>query len=647
MFTFGSFFDKDYKVREFSISLSIEEKAYVYDVINKITKLITNIIDDDFEIKLDDSDKYRVVMYVNYWVTCKSINLLKAEIPCEYRDNILEKIALRVFTIAKQGLLDKVSSFKLEKDITKNVEKLYIELIEKLFDEELITECAKSLALYQVTTLIESRIILKNNIDYVKEMESVLKKCEKNPNTIDWFDFFGSLITLAIFTLIFFFLGYLLSSFCIFILNYFNLLPNSISINPIISSIVAGILIFIALKISVENDLKVQLGKLEKVKKEMQELTNPDRMLERLGVYVISIDIGQKLVSLADPDSDGLLLPKIAALRQRLTDSLGFIVPNVRCCDSSKLDDYEYCIYIRNNPVARGFVYPDKFMVFAEQFNSLNSVLPDNVIISEDPVYKKKVYWLDNEIVNNADNILAFDPVDVIITHIDYIVILYVDYIFSEIETKKYVNQVEKDLSVSFSSLLEKITYYDIRDVFVNLIKEKVSIKDVYFILSRLQSYSRYYVQPDILSELIRKDLSRQICFSFFCREESLLIDSSKEINSIEKAFISLFENNKIYAIDLSEELTNNLLEKIEFQKDCNKTRLLIDKDVELSLKDKVIEKMLDASKQINSQPILICDDKLRLALYRLMSKYIPNIVVLANNEVVDDVDLIVLSTIQ
>ena len=77
--------------------------------------------------------------------------------------------------------------------------------------------------------------------------------------------------------------------------------------------------------------------------------------------------VGAGLLVIADPEQDGQLLAKIAALRQRVTDELGYILPNIRIMDSSALEANEYVISIRNNPVATGYVYPGKYMVILTQ----------------------------------------------------------------------------------------------------------------------------------------------------------------------------------------------------------------------------------------------------------------------------------------
>ena len=192
------------------------------------------------------------------------------------------------------------------------------------------------------------------------------------------------------------------------------------------------ILLFAGISVLVNADVQQQLGQLDAVRKNMQDLVNPNKMYERLGVDVLSLQVGSGLLIIADPDQDGQLLAKIAALRQRVTDELGYIIPNIRIMDSSAIKDNEYLIAIRGNTVATGVVYPSKFMVIADQWEALGKKVPDNVIVSVDPTYQSQAYWIDPQYIDRNSKIVAVDAVDVIVTHLQDCVRKYVDEVMTK-----------------------------------------------------------------------------------------------------------------------------------------------------------------------------------------------------------------------
>ena len=253
------------------------------------------------------------------------------------------------------------------------------------------------------------------------------------------------------------------------------------------------ILVFAGISVLVNQDVQQQLGQLDAVRKNMQDLVNPNKMYERLGVDVLSLQVGSGLLIIADPDQDGQLLAKIAALRQRVTDELGYIIPNIRIMDSSAIKDNEYLIAIRGNTVATGVVYPSKFMVIADQWEALGKKVPDNVIVSVDPTYQSQAYWLDPQYIDRNSKVVAVDAVDVIVTHLQDCVRKYVDEVMTKTDVLKLMELVKSQDPTLVNDLVPTIiSTSDLRKIFVNLIREKVSIKDIIFIFERLCDYARF-----------------------------------------------------------------------------------------------------------------------------------------------------------
>ena len=238
-------------------------------------------------------------------------------------------------------------------------------------------------------------------------------------------------------------------------------------------------------------DVQSQLGQLENVRQNMQDLVNPNRMYERLGVDVLSLQVGSNLLVIADPDQEGQLLAKIAALRQRVTDELGYILPNIRIMDSSALDANEYMISIRGNTVATGYVYPGKLMVIADQWDAMRKEVPQDAIIGIDPTYQTQAYWIGPEDAKMARSVTAVDSTDVIVTHLQECVRKHVDEVMTKTDVLKLMELVRSQDPTLVNDLVPTIiSTSDLRKIFVNLIREKVSIKDIIFVFERLCDYA-------------------------------------------------------------------------------------------------------------------------------------------------------------
>ena len=383
----------------------------------------------------------------------------------------------------------------------------------------------------------------------------------------------------------------------------------------------ASIIAISAFSVLVNQDVQAQLGQLESVRQNMQDLVNPNRMYERLGVDVLSLQVGSGLLIIADPDQEGQLLPKIAALRQRVTDELGFIIPNIRIMDSSALEANEYMIAIRGNTVATGSVYPGKNMVIADQWDALGKDVPKDAIVGIDPTFQTQAYWLNPDDFDPRDGLTQVDSVDVIVTHLQESVRKYVDEVMTKTDVLKLMELVKSQDPTLVNDLVPTIiSTSDLRKIFVNLIREKVSIKDIMFIFERLCDYARFSKEPDILSERLRAALGRQICLSHATSDKVL------------------------YALTLSSDWEKTLDDS------CQRTELgtmfLLNPLQVQELIESSAQTLMRAHQNIGRQPVILCSPRIRLPLYQLLERHIPTIVVISYSELITDIRVEAVDTI-
>jgi flagellar biosynthesis protein FlhA len=383
----------------------------------------------------------------------------------------------------------------------------------------------------------------------------------------------------------------------------------------------AGILGGIAFAVFLSRDVQQQLGQLDQVKQNMSDLINPNRMYERLGVDILSIQVGNDLLQIADPEQEGQLLGKIAGLRSRLTDELGFIIPNIRIMDSMSLGNNEYLISIRNNPVASGEVYPDRVMVLANLFETSGLIPPQDSVRSQDPTYGADAYWVfphqcPQELQNNA-----IDATDAIIAHLQEICVKHVDEVMTKMDVLKLMELVKQQDPTLVQELVPAIlTPNDLRKIFVNLIREKVSIKDVLFIFERLSDYARYSKEPDVLSERLRAALGRQICISHS--------DASKTM----------------YAVTLS-----NDWERI-LDDSCQRTELgtmfLLNPLQVQELIENTVSTLTYVQQNYGHMPVILCSPRIRLPLFQLLDRHIPMVSIISYSELIPDIQVQAVGTV-
>ena len=368
-------------------------------------------------------------------------------------------------------------------------------------------------------------------------------------------------------------------------------------------------------------DVQSQLGQLESVRQNMQDLVNPNRMYERLGVDILSLQVGSNLLVIADPDQEGQLLAKIAALRQRVTDELGYILPNIRIMDSSALDANEYMIQIRGNTVDTGYVYPGRLMVIADQWDAIKKEVPQDAIIGIDPTYQTQAYWITPDDAKTARSVTAFDSTDVIVTHLQECVRKHVDEVMTKTDVLKLMELVRSQDPTLVNDLVPTIiSTSDLRKIFVDLIREKVSIKDIIFVFERLCDYARFSKEPDILSERLRAALGRQICLA------------------------NVEDDKVLYALTLSPEWEKTLDDS------CQRTELgtmfLLNPMQVQELIETTASTMVRAHQACGRNPVVLCSPRIRLPLYQLLERHIPTVVVISYSELITDIKVEAVDTI-
>ncbi len=385
---------------------------------------------------------------------------------------------------------------------------------------------------------------------------------------------------------------------------------------------VALVIGMIAMWVFLANDVQQQLGQLDAVKENMSELINPNRMYEKLGVDPLSLQVGNDLLVIADPDQDGQLLGKIAGLRARMTDELGFILPNIRIMDSLQLGPNEYMISIRNNPVATGNVYPGRYMIKASTFQSHNLKPPNTAIQDMDPTHGiEEAYWLLPQDIPEQLQRFATEATDALIDHLQEVVIKHVDEVMTKMDVLKLMELVRQHDQSLIQELVPAIlTPNDLRKIFVNLIREKVSIKDVIFVFERMSDYARFSKEPDILSERLRAAMGRQICLSHSDKDKNL------------------------YAVTLSNEWEKMLDDS------CQRTELGTMFLLNPLQVQELIETTSDTLRRVqqtyNRVPVILCSPRIRLPLFQLLDRHIPVITVMSYSELIPDIQVQAVGTI-
>ena len=335
----------------------------------------------------------------------------------------------------------------------------------------------------------------------------------------------------------------------------------------------------------------------------------------------LRIEIGQNLLQMVNSESEIFLHSRIVKIRQELTDELGYIIPFVNIAVNEKINPNQYEFYIRDEKYITGTVYPNRYMVIAATVNEKIKFEFDK-IEDIDPVYGTDVFWITREdAIRIHNDITCTDAADVIMTHFKEFVLEHVDTILTIKETYKYVETVKNNYSPKIANtVLKLIDITELRRILSNLIKEKVSIKDIGYIFELLSDFGKFTQQSYTLSERIRVSLSKNI------------------MNNNMK-------NGVLYSLTLGKTLESMLIEALQYTEIG--PMFMLNQEQIRDFVEKVAKYLMENHKKCNYQPIIIVDPKLRLALYGLLVRHIPTIVVISYSELTTDTEVKHLETIE
>lgn len=244
-----------------------------------------------------------------------------------------------------------------------------------------------------------------------------------------------------------------------------------------------------------------------------QEAKKPENVLQVMEVHPLALEMGLDLIPLVDPSQGGDLLDRIVPMRVQIAMELGFVMPGVQFKDNLNLKPNEYSIKVKGIEVARGEILMGYMLAIQQPETDISQELVG--FPTKDPAFGTPAVWVAGYEAQRAAQLgyMVTDPTNVLITHVAEIVKSYAHEILSRQEVQVMINKVKEKHPVVVKELIpEMLSLGEVQKVLQNLIRERVSIRDLSTILEKLTDFSKLSKEPDVLSELIRQSLNRQIC---------------------------------------------------------------------------------------------------------------------------------------
>jgi flagellar biosynthesis protein FlhA len=229
----------------------------------------------------------------------------------------------------------------------------------------------------------------------------------------------------------------------------------------------------------------------------------------------LKIELGYALLPLVNsPEGTDRLTEQIKALRRTLAMEMGFVMPSVRILDNVQLDANTYIIKIKEVDAGTGKVWPNQFMVMDPGGGQVNIA----GIHTTEPTFGLPATWVDGALKEEAAvrGYTVVDAATVLATHLTELLKANISELLSYSEVAKLLKELPKEEGDLVKELVPaQITITGIQRVLMNLLAERISIRDLSTILEGIADGIAFTRNPSALAEHVRARLARQICAQY------------------------------------------------------------------------------------------------------------------------------------
>ena len=362
----------------------------------------------------------------------------------------------------------------------------------------------------------------------------------------------------------------------------------------------------------------------ELVEIEQESVTSqPTPELKELGwddvmpVDIIGLEVGYRLIPLVDKNQGGQLMVRIKGVRKKLSQELGFLIPSVHIRDNLDLTPTAYRVSLMGVTVGEAEIMPEREMAInpGQVFGSLQGVA------CIDPAFGLDAVWIETGQKDHAQTLgyTVVDPGTVVATHLSHILRTHAHEIFGYEEAQQLLENLSKSAPKLVEDLVPKTLELGVVvKVLQNLLRESVPVRDMRSIAETLAEYGSKSQDPDILTSAVRATLGRAIV---------------QEINGIQQ---------ELAVITLEPDLEQLLQQSLQTAGDTGV-------GIEPGLAEQMYKSLEESVQKLEMEgntAILLVSSFIRPWLSRFVRHSISGLHVLAYNEIPEDRQIKVVSTV-
>ena len=395
------------------------------------------------------------------------------------------------------------------------------------------------------------------------------------------------------------------------------IVPGLPGIPFFVLSMIAGFIGY-SLRRTEETTVEQAEEKKQQAAKEKQAATKPENIVSLLQVDPMELEIGYSLIPLVDTGQGGDLLERIVMIRRQCALELGLVVPTIRIRDNIQIKPNAYIIKLKGIEIAKGELLLDHFL--AMNSGTVFEEVPG--IETIEPAFGLPALWITEQQREQAElnGYTVVDAVSVLATHLTEVIKAHADEILGRKETQDLVDNLKKTNDTLVEEVMSQMpSVGEVQKVLANLLRERISIRDMSTIFEVLADYARATKDTDILTEYVRHAMARQIT------QQNL-------------------QNNTIPCVTLDPALENRIAGAV--QRTDRGSYVSLDPDTMQKLLT-VLNTELTKLTNMGYQPIVLTSPAVRPYFRKLVERSIEGVIVLSHAEIEQSVELQILGVVK
>jgi len=346
--------------------------------------------------------------------------------------------------------------------------------------------------------------------------------------------------------------------------------------------------------------------------------SEPENVRQFLKVDPMEIEIGYMLIPLTDAEQDGTLLGRVTVIRRQMALELGIILPTIRVRDNAQIDPNSYVIKLRGVQVATGEVRPNRLMamnpgIAEQEIDGIPAI---------EPAFGLPAIWITPDEQERAEMLgyTVVDPASVITTHLSEVIRSSAASILSRQDVQALLDHVKEENPALINEVVpDLLSLGDVQRVLQNLLRERVSVRDLVTILEAIADQARITKDPDMLAEHARASLGRHTTSQYAA------------------------EDGRLHVMTLAPALQHELARTMvatergpSFQLEPGQGQQLM----------KAVREAMERMASSGYQPVLLCPARIRLGVRRFTELSLSSLVVMAYSEVSPNVQVVAMEMV-